>query len=545
MVNCNEEKDLSKILLGEIQHLERLLQDLIIQRNTNTRRQIVANEDREFLLREGENADLETEWKREEELLKSIIESKKKEFRSHIAETDKNQKIKKQSAFLKSGSALLNIFQSVDEEKFCAALPLINIVYDNQPILVNNNNIIHDNNNNHENNNVNSEQQDSNISNNNNKEKEKEINGNYSSKENGNNENGNINVHKMDDKIITIEGPNRELAEDQQSYKDSVYCKSGSSYPKHKVSGKRQGDPICDRFKVSIYRDRVLVVLADGCNWGRLPFEAANKATDAFLQFLEDNHHEINTIRKAGSYLLSAMTSAHKGIIAGKQEVWEAGTTTLIGGMLVRIDNTKRVSTIVHMDVQYTHCFVGVTLGDCKSFHYSKKNNLFTDITKGNRSNVTDARDPGGRLGPYIGHGEADLRNLSVFYKLCDEDDLILLLSDGVHDNLDPQQLGISPRDLGLQVDTWDEAGSQFPIETDNTKNDFRRKWLSDHFETSDKLEPSYITNHLLKHCMDTTQSSRDFMETNTSKLPSDYKLYPGKMDHNTCVCLKVGSYQP
>ena len=32
-----------------------------------------------------------------------------------------------------------------------------------------------------------------------------------------------------------------------------------------------------------------------------------------------------------------------------------------------------------------------------------------------------------------------DLRNLGCYYSECDENDLLLLMSDGVYDNLDPE----------------------------------------------------------------------------------------------------------
>ena len=43
------------------------------------------------------------------------------------------------------------------------------------------------------------------------------------------------------------------------------------------------------------------------------------------------------------------------------------------------------------------------------------------------------------------------------------------------------------------------------------------------------------------EHCRRITQSSRDFMETNTfQKLPDDYVRYPGKMDHATMVAFRA-----
>eukprot|EP01133_Synstelium_polycarpum_P015004 gene15004-17742_t len=470
----HQPEDLSKTLLNEIQILERLLQDQVVLRNSNTRTKQATGQE---FLREGECDGDESEFRRYEDQLKRVIESKKADFRTLITQFDKNKPIQKRSAFLKSGAAL-SIFPSVVEDNLCSSLPL-NITITPAPT--------------------------------------------------------------TDDEITTLIGPKTDVPEDEQEYQSSVFCKSNSSYPKH-YTGRRQGDPICDRFKVAIYRDMLIATLADGCNWGRLPYEAATNATDAFLAFMEENHHEINTIRNAGSFLLAAMTAAHKGIIAGKSEVWEAGTTTLIGGILTRIKkdrdhaDLKRMSTLSFVEVEANWVFIGTTLGDCKSFHYSKKNKVFTDITKGNRQNLSDARDPGGRLGPYVGNGQPDLRNLSVFYKYCDEDDLILLLSDGVHDNLDPQQLGVRPEDLGIEVESWDLAGQKYPNETDRVKNEFRTRWLLDHFGNEENLTPQYITNTLLKHCIETTQSSRDFMEQNTTKkLPCDYKLlvhlFPNSFD--------------
>jgi hypothetical protein len=72
------------------------------------------------------------------------------------------------------------------------------------------------------------------------------------------------------------------------------------------------------------------------------------------------------------------------------------------------------------------------------------------DITAGSRTGAaaTDARDSGGRIGPHI-EGNPDLRNLSVYFRNVDEGDVLILTSDGVYDNLDPQSLGLTPEDIG------------------------------------------------------------------------------------------------
>ncbi len=79
--------------------------------------------------------------------------------------------------------------------------------------------------------------------------------------------------------------------------------------------------------------------------------------------------------------------------------------------------------------------FVGVSLGDCKAFHLSSEGK-FTEITEGNRRNVSDASDPGGRIGSYKDDGSPDLRNLSSYFYPCSTNDTIIFMTDGVYDNL-------------------------------------------------------------------------------------------------------------
>ena len=51
-----------------------------------------------------------------------------------------------------------------------------------------------------------------------------------------------------------------------------------------------------------------------------------------------------------------------------------------------------------------------------------------------------DPTDPGGRLGPYQGREQKpDLRNLCCYYHPCEPGDLLIIVSDGVYDNLDPE----------------------------------------------------------------------------------------------------------
>lgn len=214
---------------------------------------------------------------------------------------------------------------------------------------------------------------------------------------------------------------------------------------------------------------------------------------------------------------------------------------------------------------------------------------MITEITAGNRQvlssfdfrnlwqNVYDARDPGGRLGPYVGDGEPDLRNLFLYFRQCEvcvdygyrihffqENDVILIISDGVHDNLDPQTLGKFPADAGpeyAKYKDWKDFPSESELERAKTEymmrflvNDLicggeedrkmRMKVFSFSNTDEDVASPTNITNRLrsttlllilslriMKHCLGVTAAGRQWMEQNPKdKLPLDYVNYPGTL---------------
>lgn len=291
--------------------------------------------------------------------------------------------------------------------------------------------------------------------------------------------------------------------------------------------------------------------------------------------------------------------------------------------------------------------FVCISVGDCKAFHLERETNKIHEITKGSRTVALDASDPGGRIGPYLENGAPDLRNLQLYFHRCNEGDLIYIVSDGVYDNLDPQQLGLVPLDFGIRADSWDalpfkdtsqlfsnfriemmktilfgpdgystpkatdqfsfldpqsiyfmngaesshhqlnlnglgffdpdeasrnfgEANGLFDQDGSNETNDEREAeqgevdldgdlLLEEDFNifndeisvpfdfapgrTGKTASPQLITSSLLRHALENTYASRDFMIRNpTSRLPSNYRRYPGKMDHTTCLTFRVGS---
>lgn len=57
--------------------------------------------------------------------------------------------------------------------------------------------------------------------------------------------------------------------------------------------------------------------------------------------------------------------------------------------------------------------------------------------------------------------------------------------------------------------------------------------------------QPRNIAKMLVAHAYKTTRNAREFVEANSEKpVPQDYQLYPGVMDHATCLVFQVGQVQ-
>ena len=338
-------------------------------------------------------------------------------------------------------------------------------------------------------------------------------------------------VRRLPQRALTcIRGPG-ESSMETQIFETFAGAKAISNYPLVPGRPFREGDPICDRYLVKLYEDQILIALADGCNWGKMPKKAAKRATKRLMETIDEFHDDITNVRNAGAALLLGFSRAHEYIIGSDEELSPgSGKTTMVAGLLL-----QSLSEEASSNKTGSWFFVFVTLGDCKFFHYSPSSRTVRDLTFLNRDNLLDASDPGGRLG-----GECDLRNLSVECRPVKEGEFIIAVSDGVHDNFDPQNRGISPKELGLKVDKWEDV-------KDVKKGMIAKsKWMEQEiYHTLEKLPtvcPEDIVNCLTEESYKLTQSSRDFMESNPSqKLPDDTKLYPGKLDHCSCACVMVG----
>jgi hypothetical protein len=161
------------------------------------------------------------------------------------------------------------------------------------------------------------------------------------------------------------------------------------------------------------------------------------------------------------------------------------------------------------------------------------------------------------------------LEDVSSFFCFCESGDLILLLSDGAWANFDPLTLG-SPSSFGYKAEKWEE------LRSDETQSDivevFRNNQITATLRklilsalnsvlpspsspvspsptSSASLPPlptaslaSRVTARVIRHCQEVIASTRDWIEDHPNERMPESTDFKGKMDHCTCLVVKVGT---
>eukprot|EP00005_Dracoamoeba_jomungandri_P000321 CAMPEP_0174257412 /NCGR_PEP_ID=MMETSP0439-20130205/6548_1 /TAXON_ID=0 /ORGANISM="Stereomyxa ramosa, Strain Chinc5" /LENGTH=1170 /DNA_ID=CAMNT_0015340483 /DNA_START=326 /DNA_END=3838 /DNA_ORIENTATION=- len=386
-----------------------------------------------------------------------------------------------------------------------------------------------------------------------------------------------------------------------------VVARSISTYPRFLSDpGMRQGDPICDYFKIHTYQNGLVFCVCDGCGWGWSSATASKSVSDTFTEFLEcvtelretdDMVQEIQprSVAQLFKYLLKGLAKSHNAIFQGK-ESWECGTTTVVAGAVVSLSDTIQSPDTQHFD----RALALVCVGDCKVYLYQRDSVTFTEVTYGNREDSTGT-DPGGRLGPQIAEMEGlpptlpDLRNLRSLFTPCNQGDIVIVVSDGIHDNIDPEKMGVTPDQIDSKYSSsWDSLELATKLELKNrftmdlfhhiffnkpkasslTSFSFKELqeelnksiesivaeqqdgWDDSHLQRDyytpefllesnyceeSELTPLIATRNLIQHAVRTTLPIRHFMEVHPDqRQPKNSRMFPGKMDHTTCVSFCV-----
>jgi len=221
---------------------------------------------------------------------------------------------------------------------------------------------------------------------------------------------------------------------------------------------------------------------------------------------------------------LLAVSTAHNSISQGLEDILTAGTASLIGAVMLRLD--------LKSEKEKNWAIAFVNIGNCKAF-VKRKNGKVEDLTPlhGNSS------DPGGRIGPYLEEGEPDLRNLKLYLVKCEEGDIFFMCSGGTLKNLDQGPLNFTPTDYS---DNWMHVTE--PSQTANeVSNTFRAKLIEDIIKKGEIVNAEVIVKQIIKYCVDITKKSREFMELNPLETEPNRKEYLSKFSDCTCVAFSIG----
>ena len=109
------------------------------------------------------------------------------------------------------------------------------------------------------------------------------------------------------------------------------------------------------------------------------------------------------------------------------------------------------------------------------------------------------------------------MRNLKVDYCTVKSGECLILVTDGVSDNFDPEQMGLSPKEVGIECledTTWDKLKVEDAI---NEKCKWSNKKMEEilnnakqPYDLKNKVPPTKIYSHaIVRHCCDSTFNAR------------------------------------
>ena len=189
----------------------------------------------------------------------------------------------------------------------------------------------------------------------------------------------------------------------------------------------RIGDPIADVYGSVVRGNNTILAIADGCGWGKKPRLAARCAVRTAIEYTLSNTAVFNknpSSKTLLNILMSAMEASHECILKHSATL----TTISIAAVCETVQGTWGV---------FTAC-----LGDSRAFIYSPEHQILMEASAGSHPSdgIRQTRNSGGALGPAIG-SLPDFENLSFSFIPVSAGDIVVLMTDGVADNLVPKTI--------------------------------------------------------------------------------------------------------
>ncbi|KRT80503.1 hypothetical protein AMK59_7283 [Oryctes borbonicus] len=245
------------------------------------------------------------------------------------------------------------------------------------------------------------------------------------------------------------------LPEEWQKYSEHIYGLSDSLYDKNQISNIKNGDPVADCFGIIARKDSAILAVADGVNWGEKACIAAKSAIHGCLHYLNmtifNDTKPFEKLIKGDVKEFKSETSLRETHISNTQEVFVCLLRAFNCAHDLILENNGMLTTLTvavilplkrnavqrqNEDKEYVCCVCNV--GDTLAYVYSHKYGI-RELTKGSHDiqSNRDMRDALGALGPVDGTNP-ELSNLTISVTKMQKGDIVLVASDGLTDNFDP-----------------------------------------------------------------------------------------------------------
>ncbi|KAL7719133.1 PPM-type phosphatase domain-containing protein [Entamoeba marina] len=275
----------------------------------------------------------------------------------------------------------------------------------------------------------------------------------------------------------------------ENTYASTVF----STYPT--IKEKKFGKPIADTHAIDVFDNYIILSIADGCGMGSLPAAASKLACKSFRDYLSVELNGKKSPKQIVQALAQSIAYIQTELIASGEDIHSVGLTTFLGCVILKIKGEDDKFVVAYVNV-----------GDCRGVVMRSMSNICWELVSGYKPRI-DVTNACGRLGP-TDDDKPDLSNFTCGMSICMSGDNLILMSDGIYDNFDPNVLGKSPQDFGINKNVWDE-----------TIPEHRKKRNEIFYSLLRELhtEVSPINNQLGKY---------------------GFNIVPGKMDHSTFVSL-------
>ncbi len=209
-------------------------------------------------------------------------------------------------------------------------------------------------------------------------------------------------------------------------YEDShtTHVVDGTPHTSHRVIG----DPVADVYGAVVRSNSAVLAIADGVSWGKKPRLAARCAVRTALEYTSiaiDNINKAPNSATIYGVLKRSLLACHECILENKATLTTLSVALVcpLGG----VDTEGGAGWGVFV----------ASVGDSPVFLYSSKEATSFELTVGSNpaDGIRNPKNSGGALGPAIGT-HPDLENLSYSFISVSHGDILMLMTDGMSDNL-------------------------------------------------------------------------------------------------------------